>query len=83
MVDPSTGATIAAVADASVDDALEAVAAAHAAGPAWAATAPRKRSEILRRCYELMIERKAMLTELISLENGKALGDGRSALPCS
>jgi succinate-semialdehyde dehydrogenase/glutarate-semialdehyde dehydrogenase len=75
VVDPSTGATIAAVADAGVDDALEAIAAAHAAGPAWAATAPRRRSEILRRCYELMIERKSMLAELISLENGKALGD--------
>ncbi len=31
--------------------------------------------EILRRCFELMIERKEMLAELISLENGKALGD--------
>src|SRR5690606_20684997 len=44
-------------------------------GPGWAATPPRRRSEILRRCYELMIERKQMLAELISLENGKALPD--------
>jgi succinate-semialdehyde dehydrogenase/glutarate-semialdehyde dehydrogenase len=77
VVDPSTGATIAAVADASVEDALDAVTAAHAAAPAWAATAPRKRSEILRRCYELMLERKDMLAELISLENGKALSDAQ------
>ncbi|OCJ04102.1 NAD-dependent succinate-semialdehyde dehydrogenase [Agrobacterium sp. 13-626] len=75
VIDPSTGSVIAAVADASIDDALEAVAAAYKAGPAWAATAPRRRSEILRRCFELMIERKDMLAELISLENGKALGD--------
>lgn len=75
VIDPSTGSVIAAVADASIDDALEAVAAAYKALPAWAATAPRKRSEILRRCFELMIERKDMLAELISLENGKALGD--------
>jgi succinate-semialdehyde dehydrogenase/glutarate-semialdehyde dehydrogenase len=75
VVDPSTGKAIAAVADASVDDALAAVTAAYEAGPGWAATAPRKRSEILRRCFELMIERKQMLAELISLENGKALGD--------
>ncbi|MCV9999327.1 NAD-dependent succinate-semialdehyde dehydrogenase [Pararhizobium sp. YC-54] len=78
VVDPSTGATIGSVADATVADALEAVAAAHGAGPSWAATPPRKRSEILRRCFELMIERKDMLAHLISLENGKAIGDAHS-----
>ena len=75
VVDPSTGSVIASVADASAADALDAVAAAHAALPAWAATPPRKRSEILRRCFELMLERREMLAELISLENGKALPD--------
>jgi len=77
VIDPSTGAVIAAVADASIEDALDAVAAAHQAAAGWAATAPRKRSEILRRCFELMIERKQMLAELISLENGKALSDAQ------
>ncbi|SKA38127.1 NAD-dependent succinate-semialdehyde dehydrogenase [Consotaella salsifontis] len=75
VLDPSTGSPIASVADASIEDAMAAVKAAHDAGPAWAATAPRKRSEILRRCFDLMIERKDMLAELISLENGKALSD--------
>ena len=75
VTDPSTGKPFATVAEASVEDALAAVAAAHDALPAWAATAPRKRSEILRRAFELMIERRAMLAELISLENGKALPD--------
>ncbi|AVF04740.1 MULTISPECIES: NAD-dependent succinate-semialdehyde dehydrogenase [Devosia] len=77
VIDPSTGSVIGRVADASVDDAMDAVAAAHDALSGWAATAPRKRSEILRRCFELMIERKQMLAELISLENGKALGDAQ------
>jgi len=77
VIDPSTGVVIAKVADASVDDAIDAVRAAHDAAPGWAATAPRVRSEILRRCFELMIERKEMLAELISLENGKALPDAR------
>src|SRR5690606_23514447 len=72
-----TGAVISSVADAGVDDAMAAVTAAHEAGPAWAAQPPRVRSEILRRCYELMIERKEMLAQLISLENGKALPDAR------
>ncbi|ODT80315.1 MAG: NAD-dependent succinate-semialdehyde dehydrogenase [Pelagibacterium sp. SCN 64-44] len=75
VVDPSTGKVISRVADASIEDALAAVSAAHEAGPGWAATPPRKRSDILRRCFELMIERKQMLAELISLENGKALPD--------
>src|SRR5690606_37644551 len=75
VTDPSTGRAITEVADASIEDALSAVAAAHEARPGWAATPPRRRSEILRRCYELMIERKQMLAELISLENGKALPD--------
>ncbi|HVZ14584.1 MAG TPA: NAD-dependent succinate-semialdehyde dehydrogenase [Bauldia sp.] len=75
VLDPSTGGVIAAVADASIEEGLEAVSAAHAAGPGWAATAPRRRSEILRRCFELMTERKDMLARLIALENGKALSD--------
>jgi succinate-semialdehyde dehydrogenase/glutarate-semialdehyde dehydrogenase len=75
VIDPSTGKVITSVADASIDDAMDAVNAAAEAGPGWAATAPRKRSEILRKCFELMIERKQMLAELISLENGKALAD--------
>lgn len=77
VLDPSTGLVISQVANASVDDALGAVSAAHDALPAWAATPPRRRSEILRRCFELMIERKQMLAELISLENGKALSDAQ------
>jgi succinate-semialdehyde dehydrogenase/glutarate-semialdehyde dehydrogenase len=75
VIDPSTGRVISRVADASIDDALAAVKAAHDAGPGWAASPPRRRSDILRRCFELMIERKQMLAELISLENGKALPD--------
>lgn len=78
VFDPSTGAVISSVADASVSDAMSAVEAAHKASVGWAATSPRKRSEILRRCFELMIERKDALAELISLENGKTLADAAS-----
>jgi succinate-semialdehyde dehydrogenase/glutarate-semialdehyde dehydrogenase len=77
VLDPSTGTSIAAVADASLEDAIAAVAAASAAGPGWAAMPPRQRSEILRRCFELMIVRKDMLAGLISLENGKSLADAQ------
>ena len=77
VVDPSTEAVIASVADATPDDALAAVDAAAAASAGWRATPPRQRSEILRRCFELMIERADMLATLISIENGKALRDAR------
>ncbi len=75
VFDPSTGDKIASVANATVDDVKSAVDAAYAALPAWAATAPRRRSEILRACYTLMIERRELLAGLISLENGKSLSD--------
>lgn len=77
VVDPATEAVLASVADATVDDARAAVEAAARAAIRWRETAPRQRSEILRRCYELMTERADMLARLISLENGKALRDAR------
>ena len=72
---PSNGEVLAEVADASLADARAAVDAAAAAAPGWAATAPRARAEVLRRCYELMIAEERELARLISLENGKAFPD--------
>jgi succinate-semialdehyde dehydrogenase/glutarate-semialdehyde dehydrogenase len=77
VTDPATGDVIAQVADGSVDDGMAAVNAAAEAGPAWAATAPRQRAEILRRAWELMTERADEIATLISLENGKALVDAK------
>lgn len=77
VVDPATEAVIATVPDCTVEDALAAVAAAAEAAIAWRRTAPRRRSEILRRCFELMTERAEDLARLISLENGKSLADAR------
>ncbi|MDT7580992.1 MAG: succinate-semialdehyde dehydrogenase / glutarate-semialdehyde dehydrogenase, partial [Pseudonocardiales bacterium] len=77
VTDPATGDVIAQVADGSVDDGLAAVKAAAEAGPAWAATPPRQRAEILRRAWELMTERADEIATLISLENGKALTDAK------
>jgi succinate-semialdehyde dehydrogenase / glutarate-semialdehyde dehydrogenase len=75
--DPATEGVLAQVADASPEDGLAAVDAASAALPGWAATSPRKRSEVLHRAFELMTERREQLAELIVLENGKALTDAR------
>ncbi len=75
--DPATGDVIAAVSDGSIEDGLAAVSAAQVALPGWAATAPRKRAEVLRRAFELMSERTEDLARLIVQENGKALTDAR------
>ncbi len=75
--DPATGEVIAEVANGTVEDGLAAVTAAAEALPAWAATAPRQRAEILRRTFELMTERAEDFARLIVRENGKALSDAR------
>src|SRR3954470_12218615 len=77
VLDPATEETLAEVADASDDDALAAVGAAHAALPAWAATPPRQRGEILRKAFELMSARSEQFARLMSAENGKSLRDAR------
>jgi succinate-semialdehyde dehydrogenase / glutarate-semialdehyde dehydrogenase len=78
VINPATEDALAEVADASPEDALEAVGAAAQALPKWAATPPRQRAEILRRAFELMTKRAEQIARLMVLENGKALKDARS-----
>ncbi|MGI9646901.1 MAG: NAD-dependent succinate-semialdehyde dehydrogenase [Acidimicrobiia bacterium] len=75
VTDPATNDLIADVANGAVEDGIAAVAAAHEAGITWAATAPRARSEILRRAFELMIEQRDAIAELIVRESGKSWAD--------
>ena len=77
VLDPSSGAVLATVARADSTDLDAALAAAHTALPMWTATAPRQRSEALRRAFELMLERREEMAQVISLEMGKALTDAR------
>jgi succinate-semialdehyde dehydrogenase/glutarate-semialdehyde dehydrogenase len=78
--DPSTGTTLAEVADATPEDALAALSAAADAQPAWAATAPRERGEILRRAYELLLARVDELALVMTLEMGKALAESKAEI---
>ena len=77
VFDPATEQRLASVADATPDDAKSAVDAAAKAAPGWAATPPRRRSEILTRCFQLMTRDAEALARLITLENGKSLTDAR------
>src|SRR5258708_11367800 len=80
VIDPATEDPIAEVANATADDALDAVAAASQALPGWAATPPRVRGECLRRAYELMIADAESLAKLMVMENGKALKDAKAEI---
>ena len=77
VIDPATGDALTTVASGTVEDAIACVDAASAAAAEWANTPPRKRSEILQRTYQLMIDRADDLARLITAENGKALPDAR------
>ncbi|MFC4243177.1 NAD-dependent succinate-semialdehyde dehydrogenase [Gryllotalpicola reticulitermitis] len=75
VVDPAENAEIAQFAIAEESDCLAAVDAAEAALPAWSATPPRVRSEILRRAYDILTAERELFAEIIVRENGKAFAD--------
>jgi succinate-semialdehyde dehydrogenase/glutarate-semialdehyde dehydrogenase len=74
---PATGEIFATVADAGASDALAAMDAAAAAQAAWAATPPRRRSEILTEAWRRMLEAEDDLATLVTLEMGKSLAESR------
>ena len=74
---PATGEPVGTVPDGGVAEARAAVEAASAAFPAWAALAAEKRSAVLYRAYNLMVERTEHLARVLTLENGKPLGESR------
>jgi succinate-semialdehyde dehydrogenase/glutarate-semialdehyde dehydrogenase len=75
---PATGEAIAEVADASPEQALEALAAAHETQKEWQQTAPRERGEILRRAFEAIQERADDLALLMTLEMGKSVKESKA-----
>ena len=75
VFDPATDEQIAEVADGRPADALAACDAADAAQASWAATSPRVRSEVLRDCWQIMIDHTDELADLIVREHGKPLAD--------
>ncbi|TLM83749.1 NAD-dependent succinate-semialdehyde dehydrogenase [Pseudarthrobacter sp. NamE5] len=75
--DPATGKVLATLASATSEDAVAALDAADVAQAAWARTAPRVRAEILRRAFDLVIERAEDFALLMTLEMGKPLAEAR------
>ena len=77
VTDPATGTVITEVADSGPDDARAATDAAARAFPGWRDTLPKDRAAVLRRWHALIIEHTDTLAQLISLEQGKPLAEGR------
>lgn len=75
--DPATGEVLKQVADATVEDAVRALDAAVAAQDEWAQTPTRERSNILRRAFDLLIERREEFALLMSMEMGKPIAEAR------
>jgi succinate-semialdehyde dehydrogenase/glutarate-semialdehyde dehydrogenase len=76
--DPATEEPLVEVADGRPEDAEAALDAAVAAQPAWAATPPRERGEILRRAFSLLTEHADELALLITLEMGKSVTESKA-----
>ncbi|MDY6077353.1 NAD-dependent succinate-semialdehyde dehydrogenase [Mobiluncus sp.] len=74
VINPATGRVLTTVADATPEDGARALNLAASAQATWAATAPRERSAILRRAFELANGKyRSTLATLMTLEMGKPL----------
>ena len=77
VLDPATGEVIATL---DHGDPEAAVAAARAAFPAWARTAPAERAALLKAGARRLREHLEELAELQTREGGKPLGDSRGGV---
>ncbi|MDT5091051.1 MAG: succinate-semialdehyde dehydrogenase / glutarate-semialdehyde dehydrogenase [Mycobacterium sp.] len=76
--DPSDDTVLISVADATPADATAALDAAAGVQAEWAATAPRKRGEILRAVFESLTDHADDLATLMTLEMGKVLPESKT-----
>ncbi|MFZ6673346.1 CoA-acylating methylmalonate-semialdehyde dehydrogenase [Undibacterium sp. Xuan67W] len=75
VFNPATGVVSAKVVLATTDDVNAVVAAAKAAAPAWAETAPLKRARVMFKFKELLDQHHKQIATLITQEHGKVLSD--------
>jgi succinate-semialdehyde dehydrogenase/glutarate-semialdehyde dehydrogenase len=78
--DPATGEAIAEVADATPEDAMEALDAAVAKQAEWAQVPAIERGEILRKAFEKLTERADELALLMTLEMGKPVAESKAEI---
>jgi succinate-semialdehyde dehydrogenase/glutarate-semialdehyde dehydrogenase len=77
VTNPADGATITAVPNMGADEAKQAIDAANAAFPAWAAKTAKERAVVMRMWFELMMMHAADLAALMTAEQGKPLAEAK------
>ncbi len=77
VMNPATGEVQGKVALATVDELNDAVARAAEAQVAWGATNPQRRARVMMKFADLINRDMDKLAELVSVEHGKTLPDGR------
>jgi malonate-semialdehyde dehydrogenase (acetylating)/methylmalonate-semialdehyde dehydrogenase len=77
VFNPATGQVSARVGLAGADEMDRAIAAAHAAFPAWSALSPLRRSRVMFKFKELVEKNMDRLAALITAEHGKVFTDAR------
>ncbi|WP_304441631.1 NAD-dependent succinate-semialdehyde dehydrogenase [Caulobacter sp. B11] len=77
VTNPATGRVLGHVPALGEAETRDAVAAAEAAFPAWAARAAKERAAILRRWFELIIAHRDDLARLMTAEQGKPLAEAQ------
>jgi succinate-semialdehyde dehydrogenase/glutarate-semialdehyde dehydrogenase len=80
VTNPATGAKLGTVPAINAAGTEAAVAAAHAAFPAWAAKTAKERTTILRRWYDLIMANADDLAVLMTAEQGKPLAESRGEI---
>jgi len=78
VTDPASGKVLDRVADASAEDAAQAVAAAAAAFDGWSTLTAYQRADKLAAAHQLMLERREDLAKMMTSEQGKPLRAARN-----
>jgi succinate-semialdehyde dehydrogenase/glutarate-semialdehyde dehydrogenase len=77
VMNPASGEALGTVPSLGAAETASAVAAAHAAFPAWAAKTAKERATILRRWYELIVANADDIGTMMTAEQGKPLAEAR------
>ena len=80
VIDKASGVEIARVPDLGKAETEAAIAAAHAALPAWSKLVAKERSARLRRWYDLIMENADQLALLLSREQGKPVAEAKGEI---
>lgn len=83
VTNPANGAVIARVPNAGAEETKRAIAAAHAAYPAWRAKTANERAVLLRKLAAVITENQEDLAQILTAEQGKSLTEARGEVGMS